>query len=234
MAYLTKGGVNVIVVDWGPLAKYPCYFTAFFNLWQVGTCTSRMLLGLAAKFQLSMSSVHAVGFSLGAHVAALASQELLLLTGERLGRITGLDPALPLFATLYDSWKLDADDADFVDVMHTNVGVFGKIEATGHTDFFVNGGSVQPACTGHYNVPLCSHLLAPVYFAESVMSEVGFWAVPCPNIWHYIMGWCSMENADDKEKVLMGENCNQYTRGIYVVDTSATPPYALGKLKHPA
>jgi hypothetical protein len=60
----------------------------------------------------------------------------------------GLDPALPLFATLNDDWKLDSGDADFVDVIHTNGGVFGKIEAAGHADFFVNGGSFQPACAG--------------------------------------------------------------------------------------
>jgi hypothetical protein len=63
---------------------------------------------------------------------------------------------LPLFATLSDAWKLDSGDADFVDVIHTNGGVFGKIEAAGHADFFVNGGSFQPACAGHrseYHVP---------------------------------------------------------------------------------
>jgi hypothetical protein len=63
--------------------------------------------------------------------------------------VIGLDPALPLFATLSDAWKLDSGDADFVDVIHTNGGIFGKIEAAGHADFFVNGGSFQPACAGH-------------------------------------------------------------------------------------
>jgi hypothetical protein len=58
----------------------------------------------------------------------------------------GLDPALPFFASLSRSWKLDANDARFVDVIHTNVGVLGKVDNTGHADFYVNGGSVQPAC----------------------------------------------------------------------------------------
>lgn len=60
--------------------------------------------------------------------------------------ISGLDPALPFFASLSRSWKLDASDARFVDVIHTNVGVLGKIDHTGHVDFYVNGGSIQPAC----------------------------------------------------------------------------------------
>lgn len=48
-----------------------------------------------------------------------------------------------------DSWKLDKEDALFVDVIHTNVGIFGKIEPTGHIDFYVNDGTYQPSCVDH-------------------------------------------------------------------------------------
>lgn len=60
--------------------------------------------------------------------------------------VIGLDPALPFFATFKDEWKLDPSDAVFVDVIHTSAGVFGKIEALGHVDFYVNGGTLQPSC----------------------------------------------------------------------------------------
>lgn len=90
-AYLTRGGSNVIVVDWGPLATSPCYFSAIFNLLQVGSCTSRLLLGLVTKFSLRLANVHVVGFSLGAHVAALASNSVQAATGSRLGRVTGTE-----------------------------------------------------------------------------------------------------------------------------------------------
>lgn len=63
--------------------------------------------------------------------------------------LVGLDPALPFFATLNDGWKLDADDAEFVDIIHSNSGIYGKIEATGHVDFYMNGGTFQPACTNN-------------------------------------------------------------------------------------
>lgn len=59
---------------------------------------------------------------------------------------SGLDPALPFFATLKNEWKLDPSDATFVDIIHTSAGSFGKIEAAGHVDFYVNGGIMQPAC----------------------------------------------------------------------------------------
>lgn len=41
----------------------------------------------------------------------------------------GLDPALPFFATARSQFKLDSSDADFVDVIHTNAGMFGKLES---------------------------------------------------------------------------------------------------------
>lgn len=58
----------------------------------------------------------------------------------------GLDPALPLYATPVDGKKLDKSDADFVDVIHTSVGIFGKLEPSGHSDFYVNGVAIQPGC----------------------------------------------------------------------------------------
>lgn len=70
----------------------------------------------------------------------------ILTTNNSVCHLTGLDPALPFFATLKDEWKLDPGDASFVDVIHTSAGVFGKIEALGHVDFYVNGGSLQPDC----------------------------------------------------------------------------------------
>jgi hypothetical protein len=50
-----------------------------------------MLLGLATKYSLNLANVHAVGLSLGAHVAALASNDLYVAVGSRLGRITGTE-----------------------------------------------------------------------------------------------------------------------------------------------
>lgn len=93
-----------------------------------------------------VSHVHAIGFSLGAHVVAFTSNFLKNVTGRGFTRITGLDPALPFFATTNPEWKLDETDADFVDVIHTNSGLFGKIERCGHVDFYMNGGQYQPQC----------------------------------------------------------------------------------------
>lgn len=64
----------------------------------------------------------------------------------KLPSIVGLDPAMPLFITASRANKLDESDARFVDVIHTNALLQGKIERCGHADFYMNGGVVQPGC----------------------------------------------------------------------------------------
>lgn len=59
----------------------------------------------------------------------------------------GLDPAGPLFNKWPKSLKLDAGDAEFVDVIHTDAGIFGYPTQIGHVDFWPNQGiSPQPGC----------------------------------------------------------------------------------------
>lgn len=66
---------------------------------------------------LDLSQVHLIGHSLGAQVAGYAGRKL----EGKVGRITGLDPAGPMFEHLPPSVRLDPTDAQFVDVIHTNV-----------------------------------------------------------------------------------------------------------------
>lgn len=64
----------------------------------------------------------------------------------------GLDPAGPGFHSAPDELSLDSQDADFVDVIHTNGGInfrageLGIREGIGDADFYPNGGRQQPAC----------------------------------------------------------------------------------------
>lgn len=51
-----------------------------------------------------------------------------------------MDPALPLFINAAPADKLDASDAEFVDVYHSNAFVQGQIERCGTVDFYMNGG----------------------------------------------------------------------------------------------
>lgn len=70
---------------------------------------------------------------------------------NEMARISGLDPAGPLFQGKHEAVRLDQNDAKFVDVIHTNTEValgvgFGSSESSGHLDFYVNGGQEQPGC----------------------------------------------------------------------------------------
>jgi Lipase len=59
---------------------------------------------------------------LGAQVAGYAGQGV-----AKLGRITGLDPAGPLFQYTPPHVRLDPTDAQFVDAYHTN-GVYTELQ----------------------------------------------------------------------------------------------------------
>lgn len=66
-------------------------------------------------------------------------------------RITGLDPAGPLYATLRPLLPIDLtlskEDAVFVDIIHGDKNGFGSPSATGDVDFYPNNGAhVQPGC----------------------------------------------------------------------------------------
>lgn len=88
--YMKNPDTNVFVVDWSRLSQLPCYPSAAVNTKQAGECTARFLLKLKAFYgrDISVRDIHAIGFSLGAHVAAFASNALDLHVGHRFDRIT--------------------------------------------------------------------------------------------------------------------------------------------------
>lgn len=66
-----------------------------------------------------------------------------------------MDPASPIFRSkllLESERKLVRNDAEFVDVIHTDgspvwTDGFGLLQPLGHVDFFLNGGREQPGCS---------------------------------------------------------------------------------------
>lgn len=136
---------NVVVVDWMPLA-HQLYFDAVNNTRVVGQRVAGMLNWLQEKEEFSLGNVHLIGYSLGAHVAGYAGN----FVRGTVGRITGLDPAGPMFETVGINMRLSPDDADFVDVLHTytiSLGMsIGIRRPVGHIDIYPNGGDSQPGC----------------------------------------------------------------------------------------
>ncbi|XP_067136095.1 pancreatic lipase-related protein 2-like [Centruroides vittatus] len=89
--------------------------------------------------------VHIIGHGIGAHIAGFAEKNI------KVGRITGLDPAVAYFKNVPSNLCLDKSDAYFVDVIHTDIenagsSGLGTSEIIGHVDFFPNNGNDQPNC----------------------------------------------------------------------------------------
>ncbi|XP_014247560.1 pancreatic triacylglycerol lipase-like [Cimex lectularius] len=224
-AYLKKYDANVWMVDWAVLVPSPCYPTAVYNVRYAGKCLAKFIDKLRKRKKTGTMDLHVVGFSLGAHVPANAAPHL---KPYQIPRITGLDPALPLFLFGFISNKLDAEDGEFVDIVHTNGLLEGQVKPIGHVDFYMNGGVLQPGCGSKFPTReevSCSHHRSVEYFAESINTEVGFWGWRCIGFYYYITDRCHAV----PPFVLMGEHVNKTLRGTYSVDTNSQSPFAIGK-----
>ncbi|XP_030383693.1 pancreatic triacylglycerol lipase-like [Scaptodrosophila lebanonensis] len=226
-ALLDHEDVYVISIDFGPLVQSPCYPQAVQNVPLVAKCLARLIDNLLDRGIAQSDQLHIIGFSVGAHVAGQAANYVK----RKLQRITGLDPAKPLFSLAGDTQRLDPSDADFVDVIHTDALLLGMLRPLGHVDFYPNNGGFQPGCHQSYffNASRCNHDRAPRYYAESIYSKMGFWGGECAvDAIEFDLDRCS----GDSPQVLMGYHVLLNVRGSYYLRTGSKYPYALGKAPH--
>lgn len=102
---------------------------------------------------LQLADVHVIGHSLGGHVAGYVGKRVVEKAAAKLTRMTLLDPAAPMFefsalGYMKPPWlAVSRDDAQFMDVVHTDAGQYGMKSPVGHVDFYPNGGvRAQPGC----------------------------------------------------------------------------------------
>lgn len=205
---LNKENVNVIIVDWSKGSFFP-YEQAVSNAHVVGAEIARLINSLINNNRTSARQFHLIGMSLGAHIAGYAGKRV-----AGLGRITGLDPAGPYFENAEDEIRLAKSDANFVDVIHTDIPSYlnfglGISKSIGHVDFFVNGGFDQPNCAKKSeqlasmlfilamknfqkarHLITCSHLSAIDYFIDSIKDSCRYTAFRCSSKSEFDNGKC--------------------------------------------
>ncbi|XP_042561873.1 lipase member H isoform X2 [Clupea harengus] len=181
--------MNILVVDWNRGACNLNYFTAIANT----RGTAANLTGFIQRMQdegASLDSIHLIGISLGAHVAGFIGAML----GGKIGRITGLDPAGPMFAGVSPEERLDPSDAQFVDVLHTDMDGFGLRGAHGHIDFYANGGSDQPGCPktifSGKAFFVCDHQRSVFLYLCALNRTCNLTAYPCSSYNDFLNGQC--------------------------------------------
>ncbi|CAL8125675.1 unnamed protein product [Orchesella dallaii] len=205
-AYMQERNDNVIIVDWTSLSRVPLYryYIAADSTRYAGEAVAAFLIEVINRRLISSwKDVHIIGHSLGSHVSGVSGYEIHKQTESKVGRISGLDPAGPLFDDTGSlpsdtSRALDKSDADFVDIIHTNIGdvvttlggALGSTVVAGSVDFYLVA---------------CSHQASVRYFVESINNPV--LACPCEYWKKYHDGNCNC--TAQTGGTFMGDGCSE-------------------------
>ncbi|XP_029158481.1 pancreatic triacylglycerol lipase-like [Nylanderia fulva] len=178
---------NVVLLDWSKHSRNT-YGRAFQNGEKVGSLFAKSIQ-LLVNSGLDVSKIYIVGHSLGAHIAGFAGK----CNDFVIPRITGLDPANPVFYPL--GCYLTSTDAPWVDVIYTDMGGYGTFECVGTANYYVNGGSrPQPGCMfiGALlsQTDVCSHQKSVKLYAESKRDPTKFIATQCLSYAGYTKNNC--------------------------------------------
>jgi len=244
---LQQGDYNAIIVGWEGSSQQIWYPQSASDTRTVGTEIGLVAANVIANGDSARSRLYCVGHSLGSHVCGHAGLK------TKFGRITGLDPAGPLFENRDWMAGLNPSSADLVDVMHTNgvAGIvlnLGTMKILGHVDFFPNGGGRQPDClldpfkgvnaNGGFKrgvqeteikpvdlTPACSHMRAIWLYLESILTPCFLSRQQCSDQYN-LPGSCTTGVLPYQS---MGFAANTYgARGIFYLTTRGSEPYCVG------
>ncbi|XP_077862181.1 pancreatic lipase-related protein 2-like [Saccoglossus kowalevskii] len=214
--FLKHDDMNVILVYWDSTGRYP---QCVANGRIVGAEIDALLDALTLYTGFDVNDAYLVGHSLGAHVAGHAGQR-----NPMIGRITGIDPAGPAYENHDPAVRLDATDAQFVDIIHTDgeriipQAGFGTWIESGHVDFYPNGGKDQPGCK-----VMCDHKIGRDYYIESI-NQCPFTAYPCQ-----LEQWDGCDACGSSGCSYMGYHADTSdARGVFYLETNPDPPYCQG------
>ncbi|XP_031768708.2 phospholipase A1 member A-like [Galleria mellonella] len=127
---------------------------------EVGKHVAEMLYNLSRQdVGFDPKKLEILGLSLGGQTMSFIAKSYYALAGVKIGRLTALDPMGPCFRNLGPENRLDKSDADFVELVGTNIDGYGVAEPLAHVNFYVNGGEHQAHDVLFMPCEmLCSHL----------------------------------------------------------------------------
>jgi len=209
-AYRNRNNQNFIAIDWSAFSHFTSSIPYLGNIDKLRLICE----GIALQLELIRTqgcscykNFYLVGHSLGGQCAGLIGRHLKKISNNNfvISRIYALDPAGPGFETKnnvllpkrYDC--ISKDDAEYVQIMHTNGNRYGVNSSVGHSDFYPNGGMNQPGCKDDS----CSHQFAWIFYQQSVKGEAEFLARECDSYENFENG-----NCDSNEVSFMGYSSN--------------------------
>nr|XP_014099637.1 vitellogenin-2 [Bactrocera oleae] len=185
-AYHCRGDTNFLGIDVGGYIQ-TLYTWSSLNTQRIGELLAIALVDFVEVVPLE--NIHLMGHSLGAQIVGETGRHFSRLTGKKIPRITGFDPAGPCFNYGERLTTLSDSDAAFVDIIHSDPGIAGQSEPTADADFFVGGRfPIQNGCTD----ASCSHERSWQYYMESVYpgNEYDFPAIRCTSLLRLEQGRC--------------------------------------------
>lgn len=178
---------------------------------------------------------------MGAHVAGFTGKNVR----GRINTIIGLDTA-NVGDILDPSTRLDASDAEYVELIQTEIQFIAIPAPVGHANFYPGGGMNQPYCDGGNSLENvvsyisltnftftdfeCNHMIAIDYLAESLSTYPStFYAQRCSSMDEMRANACPTTTT----RYLMGGEPSNYAhglRGIFRLPVNAQRPFAVGPL----
>lgn len=191
-------------------------------VYYIGKALAQMLADLK-KSGVPTKNMHCIGHSLGAQILGHTGQIFTEITGDKIPRITALDPAGPCFSNSFIQEQVRSGVADYVEVYHCNAGGLGTSSVLGDIDFFVNKkGASQPDCKTPWlpglfdssKAATCNHRTCINIYMATVTHPQWFLAHKCDTYKEFKKGSC------DRNGVTMAGFWNPGTaKGVYYFST---------------
>ncbi|KAF5276863.1 hypothetical protein FQA39_LY06414 [Lamprigera yunnana] len=234
-AYLKRYDCNVIIVDW-TYYSFKRYTTAYCAVKELANILSNFLCKLNRELEIELKDIHVLGHTLGGQIAGLLGEKTNLKCNQKIGRITGLDPAGPLFKFTPENERLSKTDALFVDVIHTD-SLLGILQNCGQVDFHPNCVYEQPGCP--YLPTLTNETLISDCFCGTIRSiELMTESVNSHQLIAVSCSLCSRYCSPDiitEVYTIMGEDCRKIPDEAdnFLIYTRGSSSYGMGMEAYP-